>query len=477
MLVHMTVRGTSAVLVGREAELAALRSALKRADTTEPVTVLLGGEAGVGKTRLVDDFGRYATTTGARVLVGRCTELGEDGPPFAPFVAALRELLRRDGAAAFAGFEADFSRLLPELAPAEPVPLVHPRRRHHIADRFPDRQAGAGRPAAPAPVAATPPVAAPDGSRAHLFDLMTGLLDRLATDRPLVLILDDLHWADRSTRDLLAFLVRQARVARVLLVGVYRSDELHRGHPLRAFLAELERVRGVERLDLGRLDRDGTAEILTELYADEPTQQVIDGIYERTQGNPFFIEQLALTSGPAIDGYLPESLRDLLLTRVDKLPGAGPEAVADRRRRWPAAVSHRLLAQVAELPEAELEEAMRAAISSQLVVVEPDDGYAFRHALVREAVHDDLLPGEHARLHARYAAAIEAEPGLVAAARPLRGRVPLARRARPPARRWSPPCGRPAPPAERFAYAETQPAGAGAGAVGAGARTPPTGSG
>lgn len=376
MLIPMTVRGTSAVLVGREAELATLRTALKRADTTEPVTVLLGGEAGVGKTRLVDDFGRYARTTGALVLVGRCTGLGEDGPPFAPFVAALRELLRRDGAPAFAGFEADFSRLLPELAPAEPAAVT------------------------------------PDGSRAHLFDVMTGLLDRLATERPLVLILDDLHWADRSTRDLLAFLVRQARAARVLLVGVYRSDELHRGHPLRALLAELERVRGVERLDLGRLDRDGTAEILTELYADEPTQQVIDGIYERTQGNPFFIEQLALTSGPAIDGYLPESLRDLLLTRVDKLPEPAQKllriAAAGGQR-----VSHRLLAQVAELPEAELEEAMRAAISSQLVVVEPDDGYAFRHALVREAVHDDLLPGEHARLHARYAAAIEAEPGLV----------------------------------------------------------------
>src|SRR5690606_38448371 len=359
MLIPMTVRGTSAVLVGREAELATLRTALKRADTTEPVTVLLGGEAGVGKTRLVDDFGRYARTTGALVLVGRCTGLGEDGPPFAPFVAALRELLRRDGAPAFAGFEADFSRLLPELAPAEPAAVT------------------------------------PDGSRAHLFDVMTGLLDRLATERPLVLILDDLHWADRSTRDLLAFLVRQARAARVLLVGVYRSDELHRGHPLRALLAELERVRGVERLDLGRLDRDGTAEILTELYADEPTQQVIDGIYERTQGNPFFIEQLALTSGPAIDGYLPESLRDLLLTRVDKLPEPAQKllriAAAGGQR-----VSHRLLAQVAELPEAELEEAMRAAISSQLVVVEPDDGYAFRHALVREAVHDDLLPGEHA---------------------------------------------------------------------------------
>src|SRR5690606_30797971 len=121
MLIPMTVRGTSAVLVGREAELATLRAALKRADTTEPVTVLLGGEAGVGKTRLVDDFGRYARTTGALVLVGRCTGLGEDGPPFAPFVAALRELLRRDGAPAFAGFEADFSRLLPELAPAEPA--------------------------------------------------------------------------------------------------------------------------------------------------------------------------------------------------------------------------------------------------------------------------------------------------------------------------------------------------------------------
>jgi DNA-binding CsgD family transcriptional regulator len=374
----MTAQATSTVLVGREAEMAALRAALKRADSTEPVTVLVGGEAGVGKTRLVDDFGRFAEAFGARVLTGRCMELADEGPPLAPFVAALRDLLRRDGPAAFAGFEQDFVRLLPELGPT------------------------------PGAVAGD---SAPDSSRGYLFDLVTGLVDRLAAERPVVLVLDDLHWADRSTRDLITFLVRQATAARVLLIGTYRADELHRGHPLRAFLAELERVRGVERLDLDRLDRDGTAEILVDLYGDEPTARVVDGIHDRTQGNPFFIEQLALTSGPATDGYLPDSLRDLLLARVDRLPES-TQRILRIAATGGNRVGHRLLGQVADLPDTELEEAMRAAVAGQLVLVNQDEEYEFRHALVREAVHDDLLPGEHARLHARYAAAIEASPEL-----------------------------------------------------------------
>jgi DNA-binding CsgD family transcriptional regulator len=377
MLDPVTARASSAVLVGRDGELAALRDALKRARSGEPAAVLVGGEAGVGKTRLVEEFQRAAATEGAQVLTGRCVELGEEGLPFAPFAAALRELMRRDGRSAFAGFEAEFARLLPELGPAGP-------------------EASA--------------------DRGHLFDLVVGLFERLATERPLVLVIEDLHWADRSTRDLISFMVRSARGARALFVATYRSDELHRGHPLRPFLAELDRVRGIERLDLDRLDREGTAEILHHLVGGEPAALLVDSVFDRAQGNPFFIEELAACTDSKVGCTLPASLRDLLLSRVDRL--AEP---AQRILRIAAVggtrLGHRLLARAAAVPDVELEEGLRAAVAAQLLVANPEGGYEFRHALVREAVHDDLLPGEHARLHARYAAAVEAEPDLVAAGR------------------------------------------------------------
>ncbi|MET8084524.1 AAA family ATPase [Micromonospora sp. NPDC005237] len=382
----MTVRAASSVLVGRQREIATLRDALGRAGKGDPATVLVGGEAGVGKTRLLEEFAAGATAAGARVLVGQCLELGEAGLPFAPFAAALRAVLRADGAEVFAGYEAEFARLLPEL----------------------------GR----VPAGLTAPSARPltDAPRGYLFDLVAELFQRLADARPLLLIIEDLHWADRSTRDLIGFLVRAARPGRLLLVCTYRTDELQRGHPLRPFLAELDRARGVERVELGRLDRDGTGAILADLLGGEPSPRAVDDIHDRTQGNPFFIEELAVAGSPLGCAALPETLRDLLLARVDRLPEP-----AQRVLRIAAAggtrFAHGLLAEVAGLPEAELEDALRAAAAAQLVVADPDGDYEFRHALVREAVHDELLPGEHARLHARFAAAIEAQPHLVVAGR------------------------------------------------------------
>ncbi|MEU4334011.1 AAA family ATPase [Micromonospora lupini] len=382
----MTVRAASSVLVGRQREIATLRDALGRARDGEPATVLVGGEAGVGKTRLLEEFSAGATAGGARVLVGQCLELGEAGLPFAPFAAALRAVLRADGAEVFAGYEAEFARLLPEL----------------------------GR--VPAGLAAPSVRPLTDAPRGYLFDLVAELFQRLADARPLLLIIEDLHWADRSTRDLIGFLVRAARPGRLLLVCTYRTDELQRGHPLRPFLAELDRARGVERVELGRLDRDGTGAILADLLGGEPAPRAVDDIHDRTQGNPFFIEELAVAGSPLGCAALPETLRDLLLARVDRLPEP-----AQRVLRIAAAggtrFAHGLLAEVAGLPEAELEDALRAAVAAQLVVADHDGDYEFRHALVREAVHDELLPGEHARLHARFAAAIEAQPHLVVAGR------------------------------------------------------------
>nr|WP_255643940.1 helix-turn-helix transcriptional regulator [Actinoplanes polyasparticus] len=362
----MTAHAHSEVLVGRGADLAVLRDALKRARHAEPSTVLVGGEAGVGKTRLVEEFARGLAGEPVRVLSGQCLELGEEGLPFAPFAGALRELVRAEGVGALDGHERELARLLPELGP--------------------------------------PPLEG-DARRGLLFEAVAALFGR----GPLVLVIEDLHWADRSTRDLIAFLVRAARLPQLLLITTYRTDELHRGHPLRAFLAELDRVRGVLRLELDRLDREGTAEMLTHLLGAEPDARVVDAINERAQGNPFFIEQFA---GSGLN-EIPASLRDLLLSRVDQLPEPAQQvlrvaAVGGTR------FGHGLLARVAGLDDAALESALRVIVAAQLVaVVDAEGGFEFRHALVREAVHDDLLPGEHARLHARYARAVEAEPHLV----------------------------------------------------------------
>ncbi len=368
----VTVRPLTGVLVGRAEELARLRSALGRA-AAEPALVLLGGEAGVGKTRLVREFtGRL--DPGVQVLTGQCLQLGEEGLPFAPFAGALRELLRRAGPGVFAGQEQDFARLLPELGPVGPV----------LLDEL---------------------------QRAYLFDLVASLFARLAERAPLVLVLEDLHWADRSTRDLVAYLIRVARPSSVLLVVTYRSDELHRGHPLRAFLAELDRVRTVERFELDRLDRDDTADMIGTLLGTEPAAALVDSVYDRAQGNPFFVEELTTCRDD-----LPDSLRDLLLTRVDRLDDR-----TQRMLRVFAAGGNRigydLLAEVSGLPHPDLEGALRTAVAAHLVHADSDGEYEFRHALVREAVHEDSLPSERVRLHARYAAVIEAAPALVGAGR------------------------------------------------------------
>ncbi|MGW0433857.1 helix-turn-helix transcriptional regulator [Micromonospora sp. NPDC003197] len=387
----VTYRATSTVLVGRQAELTALRDTFHRVRGGEPAAVLVGGEAGVGKSRLIEEFGRLVVADGGRLLIGQCLALGEQGLPFAPFAAALRTVLRRDGAEVFGGYEQEFARLLPELA------------------RTPGRSlAGPG--------GSTGLPTGLDPHQGYLFELVGELFTRLAAAAPLVLVVEDLHWADRSTHDLISFLIRVARSARVMLVCTYRSDELHRGHPLRPFLAELDRVRGVERVDLVRLDRDGTAAILTDLLGGEPMMQAIDNIHDRAQGNPFFIEELVAAGDPAGSADLPGALRDLLLARVDRLPESAQRVLrtAAVGGTW---ISHDLLATVAGESEAELEGALRAAVGAQLIVADPDGGYEFRHALVREAVHDELLPGEHGRLHARYAIAIENDPQLVAVGR------------------------------------------------------------
>ncbi|WP_375546838.1 helix-turn-helix transcriptional regulator [Streptomyces gossypii] len=370
---------TSPVLVGRSAELTTLGEALFRADAGEPHALFVGGEAGVGKTRLMQEFLTRAAADGAVVALGGCVETGADALPYHPVSTALRSLRRQLGAelhAAVAGQEGELARLLPELGEM-------------------DR----GRPEA-------------DG-RARLFELTVRLLERLAADRTLVLALEDLHWADRSTRELLSYLLRALTDSRLLILATYRADDLHRRHPLRPALAEYERLRTVTRLELSRFDRGEVRHQLAAIRGEAPSEQVLDRVFERSEGNAFFVEELARSILDGSPGGISDSLRDLLLVRVEALPDEVQRLVRIAAEGG-SEVEFRLLATVTGLAEDELIETLRSAVGA--AVLQPSDeseSFRFRHALMREAVAGDLLPGERSRLSRRYAEALEADPTLV----------------------------------------------------------------
>jgi DNA-binding CsgD family transcriptional regulator/tetratricopeptide (TPR) repeat protein len=371
-------RISSPRFVGRAEELARLDAALASA---EPRTLLVGGEAGIGKTRLLGEFTTRAQAAGARVLTGACLHVGEGVLAYAPISQALRQLVRGLDPATLervvgAG-RAELARLVPDLGA---VPAAE--------------QAASGL------------------ARERLFEGLLGVVERLATDRPLVVAVEDLHWADRSTLDLLSYLVANLAEAQAVLVATYRSDELGRRHPLRAVLAELDRHATVERLELGRLDRVGLGGLLAGILGAPPVPQLLTRVLARSDGNPFFAEEL-LAAGPGGGELgLSATLHDLLAARVDAMSGQGQQvlrvaAVAGRR------VGHGLLAAACSLEEPVLLDAVREAVEHHVLIPDADgDAYAFRHALLQEVVESDLLPGERSQLHATLARSLAAHPEL-----------------------------------------------------------------
>src|ERR1700683_5402915 len=254
LTVEMSGRHASAVLVGRDEQMAAVGAAFESVRQGGPSTVLLGGEAGVGKSRLVGEFAGRAAAAGARVLTGGCLELGTDGLPFAPFTAVLRGLVHEMGADAIAAMlpgrtTRELARLLPELGEPE---------------------TGGD----------------PGEARARLFEEALSALEHLARISPVVLVIEDAHWADRSSRDLLTFLVgNQRAISGLLIVVTFRSDELHRPHPLRPLLAALDRIDWVERLELPRLTRHDTGELVAGILGRAPAGNLTDALYHRSEGN------------------------------------------------------------------------------------------------------------------------------------------------------------------------------------------------
>jgi DNA-binding CsgD family transcriptional regulator len=371
-------RVSSPTFVGRVEELRLLQAARVRAANSEPTVVLLGGEAGVGKTRLLAELAAQCSAHGTRMLTGGCVPVGGDQLPYAPIVEALRPLPNELGVGAVQEMAGPS---WPELAPLLPA-VGEPR----------GSRSG-------------------EAAQARLFEVLLRLLGRLGEQTPHVLVVEDLHWADRSTCNLVAFLVRNLRRERVLLVVSYRSDEPQTAW-LGPYLAELDRGGPVERIELSRFARREVVVQLTAILGTMPAEDLVDAVFARSEGNPFFSEEL-LAAVRAGSRTLPATLGDLLRGRVAGLPVParhvlGAAAVAGRR------VPHQLLAAVAGLDERGLDGALRAAVDQQLLMTWPgEDAYQFRHALLQEVVYTGLLPGERTRLHAALAAAIAAHPGLV----------------------------------------------------------------
>lgn len=344
----------SPVLVGRDAEVAALRESWAQVRGGAPATVLIGGEAGIGKTRLVRQF---AAGVEAEVLYGGCVDLSGGGLPFTPFTSAMR------------GHGDTLAELLPVDVQADT-----------------------------------------DTARARLFEEVLTQFAGLCARQPVVLVIEDVHWIDRSSLDLLSFLVHNQQAAGALLcVVTYRSDELERAHPLRGSLAELDRVAWTRRLELSRLERRGVGSLIGAISGVEPTASLVEEIYRRSEGNPFFAEVLLDRQDQP---GLPESLRDLLLARVARLPDP-TQAVLRMAAAGVGRVSHELLAAASGLDDGALSAALRPAVAAGVLVVD-GGGYRFRHALISEAVRDDQLPGERAAAHRRFAHALESDHVLAA---------------------------------------------------------------
>ncbi|MFI6868493.1 ATP-binding protein [Nocardia sp. NPDC050406] len=358
----------SSAFVGRGAELSGLLDAQRDAVVH---TVLVSGEAGIGKSRLLAEFtGRLPATT--VVLLGRCPEFGNDGVPFAPFIAIMRGLLRRLGA-----------RRLAELLPARPVLA---RWLPELADGS-DSETG-------------------EFDRLRLFGEILTLLESSTAAQPVVLILEDLHWADDSSRELLAFLAANLVAHEVLLVATYRP-----GAPaLRRLLAEVARNPGVRTLTPGPLSQHEVGRQLAALLGREPERALVARVFARSAGNPLFVA--ALCSSPE---DTPAQVSELLLAFRS---GLSESALTALRIAAVAGspVGHELLEAATELPERELNSALRELIDQRLLVA-ADTGYDFHHVLLKQALYADLLPVEQRRLHARLATLLRATPNLLAAER------------------------------------------------------------
>ncbi|MGQ0680708.1 MAG: helix-turn-helix transcriptional regulator [Actinomycetota bacterium] len=386
----MLGRQSSQVMVGREEQIAHLARRLREAADGRGQAVFIAGEAGIGKSRLIREFVsslRFDVT----VMTGGCIDAASGGFSYCPLIQALSALRRELGSQVWAErigpLDGQLAALLPGFAPgAIPGPI-------------------------PGPILGANEEPAARQTQDRLFILFLEVLECLGEQAPVLLIVEDLHWAGRSTRDLLGYLTRNLPRHRLMLVASYRSDALAPGHPLPAWLADQLWGGRSDLLEVERLTKTQVAGQLSGIIGAPPRSDLVEQIWDRSDGVPFLVEELVAT---VVEGStdIPPVLRHILRARIESL-GADPAqalamvAVAGQK------VKHDLLEAMAVMPRERLLEALRECAAKLMLEVEPEVGsYSFRHSLLRETVRSDILPGDRRTFHLACARALEADPSL-----------------------------------------------------------------
>jgi DNA-binding CsgD family transcriptional regulator len=379
--------------VGREAELAVLTADLDATLAGSGGVVLLAGEPGIGKTRLAEELAAQATSRGAVVLWGRCWE-GEGAPAFWPWVQVVRAYVQAGDPATL---RQDMGAGAADIAQVVPA----------VRERLPDLP--------------SPPPVEPEAARFRLFDSLTGFLRAAAARRPLLLVLDDLHWADAPSLALLRFVGRELEGAGLLVVGIYRHTEVDGGHPLLGTLADLARGQRRRRLLLGGLDQREVATFVALVAGAQPSSQLVVAVHQQTDGNPFFVTEVVRllasqgrldhtgTGRPVLVDGLPEGVKAVVAQRLGRL--------SDRCRQVleVAAIlgrdfEVRVLQRASGLDPGRLLELLEEAEAARVVGAVPGGlgRWRFAHALVREVLYEGLPAARRVRLHGRVGQALEA---------------------------------------------------------------------
>jgi DNA-binding SARP family transcriptional activator len=383
------------VFVGRQRELGVLLAALDDALSGRGRLVLIGGEPGIGKSRLAEELARRARDSGAEVVWGRCWEAG-GAPPYWPWVQAIRACIR----------ERTPQQLRAELTSGavEVADLVP-----DVRQQLPDL----GEPAA---------VADPQQARFRLFDAIADFLKNASRTRPLVIVLDDLNWADSESLLLLEFAARELPDAAVLLIGTYRDIELSRRHPLSKTLGELARERPFERVLLRGLAQEDVGRFIEATWGFVPDEALVRAVHVHTEGNPFFVTEVvrllaeertltpdALGTPERWSTRIPEGVREAIGRRLDRLSGRCNETLTVAAAIGREFSFDQLARLTDELAEDRLLEGLEEALDAH-VIEEPAGAagrYQFTHALIQGTLVDELSLTRRARLHARVAQALE----------------------------------------------------------------------